>query len=278
MLDHMRDGVTFRWLTVFLDFPAAEFEPGIAFWRAVTGYGLSSFRGPGGDFATLLPPSGDAYLRVQRVLAGDGGYHLDLHVDTAGQALQALDEAADRAVALGATVRHREAGEVIVADSPGGFTFCLVRWEEERAAPPPLAIDRVRVSRVDTLCLDIPPEQFAGESAFWAALTGQAPQPAPVPGFSYLTGPTRAGMPVRLLMQRLDEAAPGQRVRGHVDFGCTDRDAAVAWHVDHGARVTGTFQYWTVLTDPAGHEYCLVGRPASSRLAADVPLWCGRAL
>jgi hypothetical protein len=25
--------------------------------------------------------------------------------------------------------------------------------------------------------------------------------------------------------------------------------------------VTGTFQYWTVLTDPAGHEYCLVGRP-----------------
>src|SRR5215469_15291260 len=286
----MLDRVAFRWLTVFLDFPAAEFEPGIAFWRAVTGYGLSSFRGPGGDFATLLPPSGDAYLRVQRVLSGSGGYHLDLHVDTAGldtagldtagldtagldtagRAVQALDEAADQAVALGATVRYREAGEVMVADSPGGFAFCLVRWEQERAVPQPLAgegggvggsVDGNGVSRVDTLCLDIPPELFAAESAFWAALTGQAPQPAPVPGFSYLTGPTGAGMPVRLLMQRLDEAAPGQRVRGHVDFGCTDRDAAVAWHVDRGARVTGTFQYWTVLTDPAGHEYCLVGRP-----------------
>ena len=270
----MLDRVTFRWLTVFLDFPAAEFEPGIAFWRAVTGYGLSPFRGPGGDFATLLPPSGDAYLRVQRVLSGSGGYHLDLHVDTAGVdtaggALQALDEAAGQAVALGATVRHREAGEVIVADSPGGFTFCLVRWEQEREAPQPQMVggivdgnvDSSGISRVDTLCLDIPPELFADESAFWAALTGQAPQPAPVPGFSYLTGPTGAGMPVRLLMQRLDEAAPGQRVRGHVDFGCSDRDAAVACHVDRGARVTGTFQYWTVLTDPAGHEYCLVGRP-----------------
>lgn len=265
MLDRMLEGVTFRWLTVFLDFPAAGFGPGVAFWRAVTGAGLSPFRGPGGEFATLLPPSGDAYLRVQRVLAGDGGYHLDLHVDTAGGGLQALDAAADLAVVLGATVRHREAGEVIVADSPGGFTFCLVRWEGERAGPAPQpvdgSVDGSGVSRVDTLCLDIPPELFASESAFWAALTGQAPQAAPVPGFAYLSGPAGTGMPVRLLLQRLEEAAPGQRVRGHIDLGCTDRDAAVAWHVDHGARVTGTFQYWTVLTDPAGHEYCLVGRP-----------------
>jgi hypothetical protein len=257
----MVDGVAFRWLTVFLDFPAAGFGPGIAFWRAVTGYGLSPFRGgpgPGGDFATLLPPSGDAYLRVQRVLAGNGGYHLDLHVDTAETS---LDQAAGQAVALGATVRHREAGEVIVADSPGGFTFCLVRWEQERAVPAPRTVDGGGVSRVDTLCLDIPPELFATESAFWAALTGQAPQAAPVPGFAYLTGPASAGMPVRLLLQQLEETAPGQRVRGHVDLGCTDRDAAVARHVGHGARVTGTFEYWTVLTDPAGHEYCLVGRP-----------------
>ena len=260
----MLDGVTFRWLTVFLDFPAAEFEPGIAFWRTVTGYGLSPFRGPRGDFATLLPPSGDAYLRVQRVLAGDGGYHLDLHVDVdaAGGALAALDEAAERAVALGATARHREAGEVIVADSPGGFTFCLVRWEGERAVPPPQPGRGGGTSRVDTLCLDIPPALFASESAFWAALTGQVPRDAAVPGYAYLTGPAGAGMPVRLLLQRLDDAAPGQRVRGHLDFGCPDREAAVTWHADLGARVTAGFPHWTVLTDPAGHVYCLVGRPA----------------
>ncbi|HVT71392.1 MAG TPA: hypothetical protein VHF26_26845 [Trebonia sp.] len=56
-----------RWLTVFLDFPASGFDQGTAFWREVTGSGLSSFRGPGGEFATLLSPDGDPYLRVQRL-------------------------------------------------------------------------------------------------------------------------------------------------------------------------------------------------------------------
>ena len=251
--------MTFRWLTVFLDFPAAGFGPGIAFWREVTGYGLSAFRGPGGDFATLLPPSGDAYLRVQRVRAGDGGYHLDLHVDAAGGALRALDEAAGLAASLGATVRHREAGEVIVADSPGGFTFCLVRWRGEGTVPPPLpAADGASgVSRPDTLCLDVPPDEFDREVAFWSAFTGLEAHPAPVPGYAYLTH--RADWAIRLLLQRRDSAAAGDRTSGHADFGCTDIGARDR-HVALGARVTGAEQYWTVLSDPAGLAYCLVGR------------------
>jgi hypothetical protein len=44
-----------------------------------------------------------------------------------------------------------------------------------------------------------------------------------------------------------------------VDFGCTN-PLALDRHVALGARVTATQQYWTVLTDPAGREYCLVGR------------------
>jgi len=48
-------------------------------------------------------------------------------------------------------------------------------------------------------------------------------------------------------------------VRGHVDFGCTD-PLALDRHVALGAQVAATQQYWTVLTDPAGREYCLVGR------------------
>ena len=70
---------------MFFVFPAASFDAGTAFWRQVTGYGLSPFRGPDGEFATLLPPAGDAYLRVQRILDGPGGCHLDLHVDPAGR-------------------------------------------------------------------------------------------------------------------------------------------------------------------------------------------------
>ncbi|HEY7260501.1 MAG TPA: VOC family protein [Trebonia sp.] len=240
--------MTFRWMTVFLDFRADAFEAGVAFWREVTGCGLSEFRGPAKDFATLLPPSGDAYLRVQRLLSGGGGCHLDLHTPAGS-----LEEEADRAVALGARVRHREAGELIVADSPGGFTFCLVRWEGERFLPPPDG-----GSRVDTLCLDVPPARFDAEVAFWSALTGGEARPAPVPGFTSLKGP--AGMPVRLLLQRLDDAAPGQRVRAHVDIGATDVASEVARHTGLGARVTATLPYWTVLADPAGREYCVVLR------------------
>jgi hypothetical protein len=63
-------GVPVRWLTVFLDFPAGSFGAGVAFWREVTGSGLSPFRGAAGEFATLLPADGDAYLRVQRIADG----------------------------------------------------------------------------------------------------------------------------------------------------------------------------------------------------------------
>ncbi|MGH3198023.1 MAG: VOC family protein, partial [Streptosporangiaceae bacterium] len=122
-----------RWLTIFLDFPAGDFGPGAAFWRDMTGSTLSSFRGQAAEFATLLPPAGDACLRVQRIAGGPGGCHLDLHVDTA---TESLHRAAEGAVGLGASVRHQD-GDLIIADSPGGFTFCLVPWDGETAVPGP---------------------------------------------------------------------------------------------------------------------------------------------
>ena len=267
----MLDGMAFGWLTVFLDFPPDAFGAEVAFWRKVTGCSLSPPSGAAGEFATLLPPSGDAYLRVQRVLGGGGGCHLDLHVDTASEPLA---EAADRAVALGARVRRRDGDargdRLIIADSPGGFTFCLVEWHGESVAPAPLAIDGGGSSRVDTLCLDVPPAVFERECSFWAELTGWEPRDAAVPGFRDLRRP--AGMPARLLFQRLDSAAPGQRVRSHLDFGCTDPAREVSRHVGLGARVADTFPHWTVLTDPAGREYCLVARdPASSRFSRARP-------
>ena len=244
--------MSFLWLTVFLDFPADRFDRGVEFWRQVTGYGLSPSRGANGEFATLLPPSGDAYLRVQRVLSGAGGCHLDLHVDTAAES---LGYATERARSAGAQCTSVNEG-LVLAQSPGGFPFCLTAWRGERTVPPPLAGDG-GASRLDTLCLDIPPGGFDRELAFWAALTGRRTHAAPVPGYAYLDGP--AGWPARLLLQRREQAAPGDPVSGHLDFGCTD-PGAVDRHVALGARVTATQQYWTVLTDPAGREYCLVGR------------------
>jgi hypothetical protein len=131
--------MSIRWLTIFLDLPAEGFAAGVRFWTALTGSGLSSCRGPEGEFATILPPAGDAYLRVQRVRDGGGGCHLDLHVDSP-------DESAAVAVGLGARTRVREKG-LVVLDSPGGFTFCLVRWDGEGAVPGPFRLGGAWISR-----------------------------------------------------------------------------------------------------------------------------------
>ena len=244
--------MSIRWVTVFFDLPAGSFEAGVTFWRAVTGYGLSAARGADGEFATLLPPSGDAYLRVQRIREGAGGCHLDLHIDTEAESLEA---AAGRARGEGALIKSAEPG-LIVAESPGGFSFCLTEWDGERVVPSPLAAEVAATaagaatdgasgasgtSRIDTLCLDAPPADFERELAFWAAVTGGKTAPAPVPGFAYVRGP--AGWPARILLQRRDSAAPGDRVRAHVDFGCTDTGARDR-HVSLGARVTAAHQYW----------------------------------
>jgi hypothetical protein len=248
------DGMSsYRWLTVFLDFPADAFGSGVAFWRAVTGSGLSAYRGTAGEFATLLPPDGDAYLRVQRLADGDGGCHLDLHVDAA---VEPMTKAAERARSLGARVLHAEDG-LIVAASPAGFAFCLVAWDGEHVVPSALP-GEAGASRVDTLCIDVPPAGFSRECAFWAALTGWEAAPAPFPEYAFLRMP--AGLPVRIILQRLENAAPGRRARAHVDFGCPD-PTMVTQHVALGARVISSQEHWTVLADPAGREYCLVNRP-----------------
>ncbi len=251
----------FRWLTLFLDFPAHSFDAGVAFWREVTSSGLSPFRGAAEEFATLLPPDGDAYLRVQRTADGSGGCHLDLHVDAASGT---LDQAAERAVALGATIRHASEG-LVIAGSPGGFTFCLVRWHGESTVPRPARLDTGGTSRADQLCLDIPPDAFERECSFWAALAGCDVRAGSRPEFAYLERP--AGLPVRLLFQRRDHADLLDQVTGHVDIACASRELLAARHAASGARILPAFPHWTTMADPAGRLYCLTGRdPDTGRL------------
>jgi hypothetical protein len=238
-----------RWLTVFLDLPddgTGNTDRAESFWSTVTGTRLSTRRGSAAEFATLLPPDGDAYLRVQRVRAGTGGCHLDLHVDRA-----AMDAAATEAVALGARERFRD-DDVIVLDSPGGFPFCFVWWDNERTVPEP-----VGGARLDQLCVDAPPRLFEAEAEFWAALTGWEPRSGSRPEFRSLVRP--AGIPVRLLFQRRDDDGGGA-VTGHVDFACADRAALAERHTAAGARTVATFPHWTTMADPTGRPYCLTAR------------------
>ncbi|MBW8752212.1 MAG: VOC family protein, partial [Propionibacteriales bacterium] len=136
------DGPT--WLTAFLDLPAGEHDAAVDFWRAVTGYAVSAPRGEHDEFATLVPPAGDAFLRVQRVRSGDPGVHVDVH-----RADQIFEP-------------HR---------SPGGLPYCLVDGSESVRPAAATWPDGNR-SVVDQVCVDIPPEVWDQECRFWADLTG----------------------------------------------------------------------------------------------------------
>jgi hypothetical protein len=174
-----------------------------------------------------------------------------------------VDQAADRAVALGAVVRHASEGLVIMG-SPGGFTFCLVRWHGESTVPRPVVLDAGGPSRVDQLCLDIPPDAFERECAFWAALTGWGPLPRSGE-FARLDQP--AQIPLRLLFQRRDLAGPLEPVTGHVDVACASRERLAPRHAASGARVLSVFPEWTTMADPTGRLYCLTVRePETGRL------------
>jgi hypothetical protein len=232
------------WLSAFLDLPAPDFERTVSFWEGVTGYARSTARGETGEFATLVPPSGDDYVRVQRLGVGPARLHLDVHVD-------------DPDVQAVGSVELR---------SPGGFVHCLVAHPAART-PPPAAFTGVRRSRVYQVCLDIPRAAYDAEVAYWAGLLDRRVEALERrPEFAWLRAvPGSPTFALDVLLQRLDE--PDGPVRAHLDLGTTDRAAEVTRHEALGARVLSVEEFWTVLSDPAGSSYCVTDRdPASGSL------------
>ena len=233
------------WTTAFLDFEAEEYDAGVAFWRAVTGYGISPTRGEHDEFATLLPGDGDAFLRVQRLGAGPSRVHLDLHAPTA---------LVDRAVDLGATV-VAQPGHTILR-SPGGLVFCVVPPQESRRRPQPTAWAG-HESLVDQVCLDIPPRMFERECLFWSDLTGWTLHSSAIrPEFHSLERP--ADIPLRLLLHRLDDGR--DQVGAHFDIACTDVAEEVARHRALGSTTLAELPWWTHMQSPGGTSYCITSR------------------
>lgn len=241
------------WVSACLDVDAAHWETEPAFWAAVAGHRISPTRGDADQFASLVPPSGHGHLRVQRVDDPGSGaatrVHLDLHVADPARA-------ADRALALGADLVHRSEDGYVVLRSPGGLTFCFVGHPACLRAPASAWPDG-STSAVDQVCIDAPARLHAAESAFWAALTGWAPQASSVsPAFSSLRRPE--GQPVRLLLQQVEDDRP--EVTAHLDVACSDRRAEAARHEALGATVVAEHPRWTVLRAPSGAAYCLTDR------------------
>ncbi|WP_055713678.1 VOC family protein [Streptomyces torulosus] len=239
-------GGAVRWAYAFIDRPESRFEQACAFWTAVTATELSAPRGERDEFVTLLPGRGDACVKAQAVDAGDGGAHLDFSVED-------VPAFVDRAVDLGAEVVAPHTGWAVLR-SPAGQPFCAVPWHGEGVRPP--VVDG---SRLDQVCLDIAPDAFDTEVMFWAALTGWESYAGSLPEFHVLRPP--AGLPLRVLMQRLDTPAPAS---AHLDLACADRDTTRARHEHLGATFVADHPHWTVMRDPAGGTYCLTARDPES--------------
>jgi hypothetical protein len=238
-------------LTAFLDFPCESpglFEQGCSFWQAVTATTVSPSRGRYGEFVTLVPTAGDAFLRAQRTGAARAGCHLDVHVDD-------IEQGTEKALSLGALTAP--GGGRLGLRSQGGLAFCVVHDGGEHQRPAPRTWAGGARSLVDQLCIDVPPTAFDVEAGFWAALTGWELRPGSRPEFRYLARP--AGMPLRLLLQRLDDAEAGQG-RGHPDLACDDVPGECQRHVALGATQLRQMPNWTTLVDSTGLEYCVTRR------------------
>lgn len=241
------------WVSAFLDLADDDFVHGVVFWAGVTGYGVSSPRGESEEFATLVPPRGDDFLRVQKLAVGPSRIHLDLHVGDP-------QAAAEEATALGARVVHRSKHGYVVVESPAGFVCCFVAGGAG-VRPEPATWPGGR-SLVDQVCLDIPPRAYEPETDFWCDLTGWELRDASGGGeFRALVRPE--GQPLRLLLQRLDDERP---MAAHLDLSSDDRAAETERHLALGARLVRVEEHWTVLSDPAGSAYCITDRSPETGL------------
>ncbi len=242
-------------MTASLDLPSASYDAGVSFWRDATGYALSPTRGEHLEFATLLPPSGDDHLGVQRLESGSARIHLDVHVEDP-------QVAAEAAQSWGAEVAARPDPDYVVLRSPGGFAFCFVDHPGSTPAPPGEWGAGLR-SVVDQVCLDIPAAAYDDECRFWRQLTGwELRVSADHSEFRRLIRPP--GQPLQLLLQRLGEETG--LVRAHLDLASTDRAAETDRHVAIGAEVVDVRPGWTVLRDPAGATYCITDRAPGIRV------------
>jgi hypothetical protein len=247
-------------LTIFIDRPEVTVNISTAFWQRVTGTTRSPVRGEHGEFATLLPAEGDAHVRVQRVEDGPGGTHLDVHTDDPSRlAVEAID--------LGATLV--DVDPVHVLRSPGGYTWCIVGWHGESAPSTPHVGPSGTPSRLDQICLDVPSGHFDAEVRFWTALLGWPCSASAIrPEFVSVARPR--GIPMRLLLQRLDEG--DVPTTGHLDLAAGEGlDAVVADHVAAGAELETREWLWTVLRDPSGHRYCITRRDPYTGVVDHVP-------
>lgn len=234
-----------HWLTVFIDFPEPEFRTGSGFWCAATGWEMSSLRGDRLEFASLLPPTGDGYLRVQRLADGPTRLHLDLHVTDPWPV-------AELAEGLGAELSWESPHGHLVMVSPGGLVFCLVPAAASQV-PGPVIWPGGHASRVAQICIDVPAAGYASEVAFWQTLLGGDWE------FRDRQEPVAIGHPAGCAVAvRLQQAQFARAADAHLHLASDDRIAEVERLQDLGAVRRAVRDGWTVMEAPGGMSFCVL--------------------
>jgi hypothetical protein len=123
-------------------------------------------------------------------------------------------------------------------------------------------------SRLSILLLDLPPEQHASGSAFWAGATGRSAAPDPDDGDWASLGSFADGFHVEI--QRTGAGTPP---RWHVDIETDDVGAEVRRVLALGARLVDDRGEHVILEDPGEVVFCVVPVQTGDLFAAEATTW-----
>jgi hypothetical protein len=107
-----------RLATVIIDFDAASFEAGAAFWSAALGRERVTRSERFESLRGRIGGEGGLYLGLQRGMDDPQKLHLDVETDD-------VEAEVSRLEGLGARVKARIRNHVVMR-APGGHTFCVV--------------------------------------------------------------------------------------------------------------------------------------------------------
>lgn len=108
-------------------------------------------------------------------------------------------------------------------------------------------------SRIGVVLIDVPDPHHDASRDFWGSALGVTPDLGPGGPYASLG---LLGGGVKLETQRLDDAGPA---RVHLDIETDDVPAEVARLTALGATVAEARDAYTILRDPAGLVFCVVG-------------------
>jgi hypothetical protein len=126
-------------------------------------------------------------------------------------------------------------------------------------------------SRLTSAMVDVPPEVFEDETAFWGSALG-SPAHRDDSDSDYAEFiPLFAGL--RIMVQRIGGGA-GARV--HLDIETDDVEAEVRRLERLGARRVEAVRTWWVMRDPAGLLFCVVQVQSPEEFAVHATTWDDR--